>query len=87
MTEGERAYERGIDDAWRRVLRMCLQQLGTSSDDGKLAAMALERADAVHVLRAVCSEFGDSEWKDDLHLADIIEKHLHRNLRGTADGN
>ncbi len=39
-----------------------------------------ERKTAIAALRAVCSDHGDNDWSDRLHLADIIEKHLHRNL-------
>jgi hypothetical protein len=27
-------------------------------------------------LRELCLEFGDLRWADDLHMADIINKHL-----------
>ena len=39
-----------------------------------------ERAETVQKLRAICAEFGDNNWPDDLHLADVLEKHLLRNL-------
>lgn len=26
-------------------------------------------------------DFGDNEWPDNLHLADVIDKHLDRYLR------
>lgn len=29
-------------------------------------------------LRIECEELGDNEWPDDLHLADVIEKHMAR---------
>jgi hypothetical protein len=35
-----------------------------------------ERADAVRELREICEDFGDNDWEDDLHLADVIGKHL-----------
>ena len=43
-------------------------------------SLAIEREDTVRALRVVCSEFGDLNWSEDLHLADVIEKHLHRHL-------
>ncbi len=39
-----------------------------------------ERADAVRVLRGLCQEFGDNDWPDNLHLGDVIEKHLGKHL-------
>ena len=41
-----------------------------------------ERRETIAMLRQVCEEFGDNEWPDNLHLADIIEKHLWRHLTG-----
>jgi hypothetical protein len=38
------------------------------------------QAETVKVLRQVCEQHGDNDWPDDLHLADIIEKHLWRHL-------
>jgi hypothetical protein len=39
-----------------------------------------ERKEAIAKLREVCEEFGDNDWEDSLHLADIIEKHLYLHL-------
>lgn len=39
-----------------------------------------EREQAVAMLRQVCEVHGDNDWPDDLHLADVIEKHLDRHL-------
>lgn len=44
------------------------------------AAWILEREATVAQLRQVCDDFGDNEWPDGLHLADVIEKHLARHL-------
>jgi hypothetical protein len=41
--------------------------------------LAIERADAIRTLRRLCSEHGDNFWSDDLHLSDIIDKHLFTN--------
>lgn len=31
-------------------------------------------------LRSVCEDFGDNDWDDNLHLGDVIDKHLTRHL-------
>jgi hypothetical protein len=31
-----------------------------------------------NMLRLECAEFDDNDWPDDLHLADVVEKHLAR---------
>jgi len=39
-----------------------------------------EREETIKILRKLCTEFGDNEWADDLHLRDVIEKHLAKYL-------
>lgn len=39
-----------------------------------------ERQQAVAKLREICGEFGDNAWPDELHLADVVEKHLAKYL-------
>jgi hypothetical protein len=40
-----------------------------------------EYVDTVRLsLRNLCRDFGDNDWDDDLHLADVVEKHLGRHL-------
>ncbi len=39
-----------------------------------------ERGAAVKMLRQLCADFGDNDWPDDLHLADVIDKHLGDHL-------
>lgn len=37
----------------------------------------VERAEAIKALRSLCSDLDDENtWPDDLHLVDIIEKHI-----------
>lgn len=76
----EAAWERGHRAAWRSILGTAIGQLG-HTDDMTLEAMVAERADAIAALRSLCAEFGDTEWDDNLHLYDIIDKHLGRHLR------
>lgn len=76
----EQDYIRGFKAACGRMLRVCMAEL--NPDEKKYAALVLEREESVAALRDVCGEFGDNDWPDDLHLADVIEKHLGRNLRG-----
>lgn len=50
-----------------------------------LGRMMKERSAAVDALRELCGEYGDNDWDSDLHLADVIEKHLRRHLDGLPD--
>jgi len=84
MTPAEEdAYELGGKSAWRQMLALALRNLGIDAPDG--ARLAMERAETVAMLRRVCSRHGDNEWPDDLHLSDVIEKHLGRHLPETAE--
>lgn len=76
----ETAYIQGSQQAWLTMLRECLRQLGADHPDANAARWAVERAETVLMLRTVCAEFGDNDWPDTLHLADVIEKHLARHL-------
>jgi hypothetical protein len=70
----EQAFEMGCKAFARRILGECVREIGQT--DVTAEAWRLERADAVAALRSLCEDFGDNEWPDDLHLADVINKHL-----------
>lgn len=76
----ERAYDSGSRMAWGLMLGECLKNLGYDNPEAMKAGWVSEREAAISILRALCSEFGDNDWENDLHLADIIEKHLGRHL-------
>lgn len=81
MTESEEtAYSEGHRRAWRSMLAECLRQLGIDDAEAGHARYLVEREDAVAQLREVCRDYGDNDWPDDLHLGDVIEKHLSRRL-------
>lgn len=42
----------------------------------KLAAMALEREEAVAALRRFAESYGESDWPASLSLPEIIDKHI-----------
>lgn len=83
----EAAYERGSRMAHRLIMQQCISRLGydVGDSDMRVARLLDERDEAIQALREVCEEFGDNDWPNDLSLADIIEKHLGRNLRQYND--
>ena len=86
MTEREElAYEQGSKAAWRQLLGLCLRHLGVDDPEAGKARWVDERTEIVAMLRQVCDEWGDQDWSDDLHLADVIEKHLWRHLPERED--
>ena len=76
----EETYEAGRRMAWQEVLGMAVGALGAEDPAAGQARWILEREATVAALREVCEDHGDNDWPDDLHLADVVEKHLHRHL-------
>lgn len=76
-------YEQGYTDGHKRaylaLLSTCLREL-SDNPEAQGARWLKERAETILCLRALCREFGDNEWPDDLYLPDIIEKHLAKYL-------
>ncbi len=87
----ERAYLQGERAILVRQLREVYRALGYM-DDGEAplvvgetynlkrsrASLIIEREEAIASLRSLCSEIGDNLWNEDLHLADIISRHISR---------
>ncbi|HEY3499036.1 MAG TPA: hypothetical protein VGK73_30300 [Polyangiaceae bacterium] len=79
MTEAEeKAYVEGSRAMWRQLLAQALRELGY--EENRLAGAAKQLEETRAVLRRVCAEHGDNDWSDDLHLADVVEKHLERHI-------
>ncbi len=76
----ESAWVQGNRAAWVRMLQACLIQLGIEDLEAGKARWAMEREEAVAMLRQVCAEHGDNDWPDNGYLRDVIEKHLWRHL-------
>ncbi len=74
----EQDWTSGNRAAWAHMLQTCLSQLG--GEDRNRDSWRLEREAAIAALRRICEEHGDNDWPEDLHLADIIEKHLADHL-------
>lgn len=78
--EHDQAYTEGSRTAWRQMLAECVRQLDYDDPAATNARWIQEREETVAALRSVCEEFGDNDWGEQLHLADVIEKHLARHL-------
>jgi len=74
--EHERGYVAGQQSLAIEIIDRCRMSAGVFFPDD----YSSERAQTVLSLRRVCAQFGDNDWPDDLHLVDIIEKHLERYL-------
>jgi hypothetical protein len=76
----EQDYIEGGRRAWLTILQNAIRALGINDVDAGKARWVLERQETVAKRREICGEYGDDDWPDDLHLADVLEKHLYRHL-------
>lgn len=75
------AFTDGQRSVWRSLVQQGLCHL--EGNEKTRTELLAERADAIRELKSLCEELGlPIEWEDDLHMADIIEKHIYRPLRG-----
>lgn len=84
LTKEETAYIQGSRSAWRAILSEAIKNLGYESPEAKASSWISEREAAIAQLRQACGDHGDNDWTENLHLADIIEKHLVRHLPTTS---
>jgi len=76
----ELAYMQGLRAVWVRLLEQACRELGIKDPAAAGARWISERERTVSALRTICADHGDNDWPDNLHLADVIEKHLGRHL-------
>lgn len=75
----ESHYIRGQRQLLVGQLREILKQL-YYDEEFTTEKLIAEREEAVLALRSICEDHGDNDWDEDLHLADVINKHLGRYL-------
>lgn len=80
----EQDYIQGSRNAYRFMMLHCMRELDVETEPEKLekkvALLVAEREEAISILRGICADCGDNDWEDNLHLADIIDKHLGKYL-------
>lgn len=77
---GSKQWSDGRRSALIGLLRMACRDLGYDDPEARKASWLAEREEVVSILREVCGDFGDNDWEDDLHLRDVIDKHLAKHL-------
>ena len=85
-TESERAYIEGRRFTLVRLLTQSMKELMEFGELDqspliRLAELIKERQETVSKLRELCGKYGDNEWRDNSHLADVVEKHLIIHIR------
>ncbi len=74
----EASYIEGQRQVWARLLAECIRELGYErGTETELAKLIVEREEAIAQLRRLCEDHGDNDWDENLHIGDIIEKHLN----------
>lgn len=63
-------------DAWIEILQISVSKLHLYGVKVDSFNFFIERREMIKTLRELCEEYGDNDWPDNLHLSDIIEKHL-----------
>ncbi len=76
----ELAWTRGQRAALTSMLAKILGDLGYQDTEATRSKWIVEREQTIAKLREVCGDHGDNDWTETLHLADIIDKHLARQL-------
>jgi hypothetical protein len=78
-------YEEGNRDAWLEIFRHAIHGIGRGGPEWDMAKLIVERERAIKELRWLCGLYGDNDWDSNLHLCDILDKHLARHLRVNKD--
>jgi hypothetical protein len=76
----ERDWTAGHRAALTSMLGRIVRDLAGDGAVVTREALLIEREEAVAMLRQLCERLGCNTWGDDLHLADVIDKHLWRRL-------
>jgi hypothetical protein len=70
---------RGVAEEQAKPIRDSFKKIkaeARANEARELANLIKERYDTINFLRSQCEEYGDLDWPDDLHLIDILDKHL-----------
>ena len=87
MDKKEINYELGIRQTTINMMLFCLKNLSNDDPFKMSVNYLIEREQAINTLRQVCERFGDNDWEEDFYLAEIIDKHLWRNLEDNTKEN
>lgn len=74
IEEFERGHQQGETSAWTEIALIAINKLHV--DDKAYAGLVVWKSQTIAALRRLCDEFGDNEWPDTLHPADVLKNHL-----------
>ncbi len=79
--EQEKLYMEAQSHALKEIISHCQNKLRSFGVELKTKdEFDQERIETIALLRMHCDEYGDNDWDDDLHLSDVIDKHLVRHI-------
>lgn len=89
--EHEQIWLQGNRAAWLALLTQALKELGVNQSEIEQPLVGMARTvshleETRKALRIICRRHGDNNWDDDLHLADVIDKHLGEHLNAASRG-
>lgn len=80
-TERESGYVEGRRRTLLTILDHTMRELHGLGGVPETATILVERQEVIATLRRLCAEHGDNDWPENLHLSDVIEKHLVKPFR------
>ncbi len=73
----EKLYIEGEANALKQIIVHCQDKLrGLGVELKTSEQFSPERIDIIKTLRSLCEDHGDNDWAEDLHISDILDKHL-----------
>ena len=81
-SEHDLGFIAGQRHALITMIKQATRELGYDDPEAEKVSWISEREHAIAQLRALCEVIGDNDWDENLHLGDIIEKHVDYPLRG-----
>lgn len=81
--EKDAAFEAGRQSAFRTILWTIAAEL--HGDEKKVACAIAELIDVRTALRELGDDLGCEPWPDDLHLGDVVNKRIRREIEGMLD--
>ena len=84
MNEAQtKLYIEGETNALKEIIVNCQHKLrGLGVELKTSEQFSPERVDIIKTLRSLCDEHGNNDWDENLHISDILNKHLNLFVEG-----
>jgi len=75
----EKDFEAGKRVVLTQLVLSALKELGYEKVES-LESLIIQREETVHVLRQICTQYGDNDWNSELPLGHVLKEHLWNHL-------